>query len=138
MSNHIHLIVSSGSDRRLSDIVRDCKKYTSKAIWNSIRAEKESRRQWLLSITKVHGLNNPNNERFQVWQQRDRAINLRDLRRRYQKLSYIHMNPVKAGIVVEPEHYLYSSARNYAGLNGLLEVTLLEITPLDGYMRPIG
>ena len=48
------------------------------------------------------------------------------------------MNPVKAGIVAEPEHYVYSSARNYAGLSYLIDVTLLEIVPLDGYMRPIG
>jgi hypothetical protein len=47
------------------------------------------------------------------------------------------MNPVKAGIVVEPEHYLYSSARNYAFQNALLEVTLIEIVPLDGYTRPL-
>lgn len=30
-----------------------------------------------------------------------------------QKVNYIHMNPVDAGIVEEPEHYLFSSARLY-------------------------
>ncbi len=29
------------------------------------------------------------------------------------KLHYIHLNPVKAGIVSKPEEYKYSSARNY-------------------------
>jgi len=61
---------------------------------------------WLQTLAKSHGLHNSNNKYFQIWQQADRAIELRDLRRCYQKLAYIHMNPVKAGIVVEPEHYL--------------------------------
>jgi hypothetical protein len=43
-----------------------------------------------------------------------------------EKLEYIHNNPVRAGIVELPEHYLYSSARNYAGIKGLLEVEILS------------
>ena len=39
-----------------------------------------------------------------------------------QKLNYIHNNPVRQEIVSRPEEYLYSSARNYAGEKGLLEV----------------
>ena len=34
-----------------------------------------------------------------------------------QKMEYIHNNPVARGYVEEPTHWLYSSARNYAGLN---------------------
>lgn len=43
-----------------------------------------------------------------------------------QKLNYIHQNPVKAGIVENPEDYLYSSARNYAGVKGFIEVKFIE------------
>ena len=39
-----------------------------------------------------------------------------------QKINYIHENPVKSGIVEKPEDYLYSSARNYAGMAGLIDV----------------
>jgi len=39
-----------------------------------------------------------------------------------QKLDYIHHNPVKCGYVDQPEHWRYSSARNYAGQEGLIEV----------------
>jgi len=39
-----------------------------------------------------------------------------------QKLDYIHQNPVKRGYVDQPEHWRYSSARNYAGQAGLIEV----------------
>jgi len=30
-----------------------------------------------------------------------------------QKMEYIHQNPVRNGLVDEPEHWRYSSARNY-------------------------
>ncbi len=39
-----------------------------------------------------------------------------------QKLEYIHQNPVKWGYVDEPAHWLYSSARDYAGVAGLIPV----------------
>jgi putative transposase len=38
-------------------------------------------------------------------------------------LEYIHHNPVKRGYVDDPLHWRRSSARNYAGLEGLIEVT---------------
>ena len=39
-----------------------------------------------------------------------------------QKLEYAHFNPVKHGYVDEPVHWRYSSARNYAGREGMIEV----------------
>jgi hypothetical protein len=41
-----------------------------------------------------------------------------------QKIAYIHDNPVKRGYVDLPEHWRYSSARNYLGQAGLLEVNV--------------
>lgn len=48
MSNHIHLIISSKKEK-LSDIIRDFKKYTSAKIVSAIRDNpKESRKKCLL------------------------------------------------------------------------------------------
>ncbi|MFC2087587.1 hypothetical protein ACFLSA_05470 [Bacteroidota bacterium] len=44
----------------------------------------------------------------------------------------MHLNPVRALLVEKPEDYLYSSARNYAGLNGLIEIVQLDV-PLITY-----
>ena len=44
------------------------------------------------------------------------------------KLNYIHENPVRAGIVENPEDYLYSSARNYADFEGVLDVIFIPRT----------
>jgi putative transposase len=42
-----------------------------------------------------------------------------------QKVNYIHYNPVEAGIVDAPSDYLYSSARNYCGEMGLIDVEII-------------
>jgi putative transposase len=39
-----------------------------------------------------------------------------------QKIEYIHHNPIKRGYVDVVEHWRYSSARNYVGAEGLIEV----------------
>jgi hypothetical protein len=41
-----------------------------------------------------------------------------------QKVEYIHQNPVRRGYADEPEHWRYSSARNYAGMQGLINVCM--------------
>ena len=40
--------------------------------------------------------------------------------------NHIHMNPVKAGFVENPEDYVYSSARDYAQLKGLIKIKFIE------------
>ncbi len=41
-------------------------------------------------------------------------------------LDYIHNNPVESGIVSRPEDYQYSSARDYCGEKGLIEIDFME------------
>ena len=41
----------------------------------------------------------------------------------WQKMNYMHNNPVDSGLVEKPEDYLYSSARDYVGKGkGLLDI----------------
>jgi hypothetical protein len=40
----------------------------------------------------------------------------------WQKIEYIQHNPLRRGYVDEAVHWRYSSARNYAGTPGLLDV----------------
>ncbi len=37
-------------------------------------------------------------------------------------MEYIHNNPVKKGYVDDPLHWRYSSARNYFGKEGIIEI----------------
>ncbi|GAA3973683.1 REP-associated tyrosine transposase [Mucilaginibacter dorajii] len=125
MSNHVHLIIGT-HDKPMQDILRDVKKHTSKKITQAIAENmQESRREWLLHFFEREGKSNPNNEHYQFWQQGNHPIELYTNKVLDQKLDYIHINPVTAGWVDEPEHYLYSSARDYAGGKGLIDIILV-------------
>ena len=41
-------------------------------------------------------------------------------------MNYLHENPVKAGFVEHPDDWLYSSARDYAGKKGLLDIVISD------------
>jgi len=43
----------------------------------------------------------------------------------HQKINYLHHNPVRIGVVEQPEDWLYSSAGDYAGGKGLIELDTL-------------
>lgn len=49
----------------------------------------------------------------------------------WDKLNYIHLNPVSSGIVEKASHYLYSSASNYSFGKGLIEVKIAENLVID-------
>jgi hypothetical protein len=42
------------------------------------------------------------------------------------RVEYIHQNPVKTLIVDQAEEYVYSSARDYSGRRGLLQISFLS------------
>jgi len=44
-----------------------------------------------------------------------------------QKIEYIHYNPVRRGYVDDPEHWRYSSYRQYLGKEGLVPLEPLLI-----------
>lgn len=67
---------------------------------------------------------NKHNGVFQLWQEGDHPIELSDNAMMEQKMEY--NNPVEVGFVDRAEEYLYSSARDYAGGKGLLEIKIIE------------
>ena len=52
--------------------------------------------------------------KYQVWERNPLSIELRSEGVLLQKLLYIHNNPVKAGLSLTAEAFLYSSASLYA------------------------
>ena len=126
MSNHIHLIAAAKEGYSLSDILRDMKKHTSKALLAAIQNNTESRKDWMMWIFSSAGKYNSNNKEFQFWQQDNRPIQLNTSEMVEQRLNYIHNNPVLAGLVKEAEHYPYSSATDYSGNKGLLEIEFIN------------
>lgn len=49
----------------------------------------------------------------------------------WSKLDYIHLNPVRAGIVERASHYRYSSASNYVNEAGLLDIKIVDNPVVD-------
>ena len=126
MNNHVHLIASADEGYNLSDILRDMKKFSSKKLLKTIEENaQESRKRWMLWLFRSNGERNSNNDKYQFWQQDNHPVCLDNNAMIDQRLNYLHNNPVAEGIVEEPEHYIYSSARDYAGIKGLLDIVLL-------------
>jgi len=127
MSNHIHLIASSSGKDKLFEIIRDFKRFTNRTLIKEIEQGNESRKKWLLNKFEFAGRYLERIENYKVWQDGYHAVELTSNKFTHQKLNYIHQNPVRAGIVSEPEHYIYSSASNYSSLGGIINVELLDV-----------
>ena len=130
MSNHIHLIIQS-NDGKLSDLIRDFKKFTSKTILDKIQTEPESRREWMLERFKLATESHSRNKNFQFWQLGNHAEEIYSESFMWTKIDYIHYNPVRAAIVSKPQDYIYSSASNYINGVGIVAVELVEIPKVD-------
>ena len=100
MSNHVHLILSATEPNKLSDILRDLKKFTSTNIIKAITENaKESRKSWMLWIFKDAGEKNNRNKDYQFWQQDNHPIECNTNEILETRLVYLHQNPVRAGLV---------------------------------------
>ena len=63
---------------------------------------------------------------WQFWQHTNRPIPLISNEIFYQKLEYIHQNPVTAGFVDRMEDYPYSSAVDFYGGKGKIELSFIS------------
>ncbi|MFU8843599.1 MAG: REP-associated tyrosine transposase [Bacteroidales bacterium] len=122
MTNHLHLICRRNGVP-LSHILRDFKSFTSKELIKLISNNpSESRKKWMLNIFKKHGRSNILNQNYQVWQNFNSPTLLNYKSITAQKVNYIRLNPVKAGIVSRPEDYVHCSANPDSPL---------KLSPLD-------
>ncbi len=124
MSNHLHLVGQVVTDSGMSGFLRDFKKYTSKRLISEIQEIPESRREWLLDKFSYEARRTGRAKYYKVWKDDNHAVDLKDIDM-MSKIDYVHNNPVDAGIVDEPLHYLYSSARDYAGIKGLIGIEMV-------------
>lgn len=129
MPSHIHLIAGA-KENNLSTVVGSFKKFTSRELIKMIGEKSESRREWLLPIFKEAGEKNPRNKIFQVWQQNNHPEEVYSPKFTLSKIKYIHDNPIEEGFVSRAEDYLYSSAKDYAGMKSPVNVSLIELHPL--------
>ena len=108
MPNHIHLILYFTGENRLSDYMRDFKKYTS------VRLRKEIEQAGYNNLLEKLTWEN-RSQKFKVWQDRFDSVFLEDRLLLEVKLAYIHNNPLQEHwqLCKYHEDYKYSSAGFY-------------------------
>jgi REP element-mobilizing transposase RayT len=116
LENHLHFIASC---EELSQAVGNFKSFTARQIIDNLHARGES---LLLHQLNSHKDAHKVDRDFQLWQEGSHPQQIQNEEMMRQKLEYIHNNPVKRGYVDRPEHWRYSSARDYAGTPGLVQV----------------
>jgi len=87
----------------------------------------EENKLWLLKQFEFFRSSHKVNSQHQIWREgfHSKATISEAMLR--QKLDYIHYNPVRLGLVDNPEDWRYSSARNSSGQDGMTEIDLVEI-----------
>jgi len=116
MTNHLH-IVAGQQEGRLHDVLSDFKSYTAKIILAAINVNpKESRKDWLLYMFRFNAKLKQQYQQYHFWQATNHAIALTSPAMLMQKINYTHQNPVRAGYVLEAEHWQYSSANAFSPL----------------------
>ena len=99
MSHHVHLLVRLADDQPVTDFMREFKRRSSALIRPMICQSKDR------EFDQQRGLN-----RNTFWQRSFRSVVVFGEKSLYQKVGYIHGNPVKAELVAEPPDYRWSSA----------------------------
>ena len=111
MPSHVHLIPAMPAGESISDLMRDFKKFTSTRIREQL--QREERRAFLDTLQRNGALKKQ--QKFKLWMDRFDDIVIQDGTILATKIDYIHNNPVIAGLVSAPEHWIYSSAADYLG-----------------------
>ena len=126
MTNHVHLIFRSVKGQHPSLLLGDFKRYTSKEVVKAIQENpKESRKEFLLEKFKNAAQKSSNVNKYQFWRHDNKPIELWSNKVIKEKVSYIHYNPVKDGLVIKPQDYVYSSAIDYCDEQGLLSAIVV-------------
>jgi len=116
LENHLHFI--AGSEDLGRDIAR-FKSYTARRIIDYLQKHTVS---IILSQLAANKAAHKTDRTYQLWQEGAHPQQIQNDAMMREKLEYIHYNPVKRGYVDKPEDWRYSSARNYAGQTGLIDI----------------
>ena len=111
MPNHLHLVARAKESYRISDIIRDFKKFTAKAILKMIEKEPESRKEWMLYRFRYAGKFDNRIKKYKFWQESNHAILLDQTSLIEQRINYTHENPVRAMIVFKAVRQLPDAVR---------------------------
>ena len=116
LENHLHLVVQS------DDLNRDLARFRSFTAKQLLAYFTENNVTQVLEQLAFYKKAHKIDREYQLWQEGYHPEWIQNLQMMRQKIEYMHQNPVERGYVDQPEHWRYSSARSYAGEEGLLAV----------------
>ena len=127
MTNHLHMMIQAREGYVIAEIEKEFKSFTTTKILEAIDTEPEARKDWMMkrfeNFSNLLGLM----KKYHVWQSSSspQFIDLRKTDALIENFSFIHDNPVRDRFVDAAVDYPYSSARDYAGMKGLVNITKL-------------
>lgn len=107
LDTHFHAIVAA---KELTRVLADLKRHTARRVIEQLEAE---RCESMLEQLRKHRAPHKTESEYQVWQEGSHPQAIVSDEIMFQKLEYLHNNPVKRGLVASPEHWRYSSAHEY-------------------------
>jgi len=113
LPDHYHLMVSFPPHKELVNFLRDFKSMVGKKVVAWLLEEKLDGLLACFQLRKVR--RRPRDAQYCVLQYNSYVKPVLGVAAIRQKLQYIHLNPVRAGLAATPEAYPYSSAPAYAG-----------------------
>ena len=128
MSSHLHLVLRTRDGAAPAYFERDFKKLTTPSLLKTIEVEMDLRREWMFRRFEEYGMSLRRLEKYHLWQNCSSPLRIENDQPRLlmDRIAHIHENPVREGIVDQPESYLFSSARDYAGIRGLVAVKVVQ------------
>ena len=105
MPEHFHLLISEPQKGTPSTVMQVLKQRFARRILKRLRARADPAQGQLWDQVLAEG---------HVWQRRFYDFVVWSHAKRLEKLRYIHRNPVKRGLVLQPEQWPWSSFRHYA------------------------
>ncbi|NTS39822.1 transposase [Flavisolibacter sp. BT320] len=105
MPNHIHVVWHLKAGRKRPEVQRDFLKFTAQRIKEDLAKLHPA----VLQQFRVEA----KDRQYQFWERNPLSVELWTEKVVLQKLTYIHLNPVRAGLCRWPEEYKYSSALFY-------------------------
>jgi putative transposase len=129
MTHHLHLLAQAKQGQVIAELEKEYKSFTTNKILEAIDTEPPMRKEWMLSRFENFGTMLGLNKKYHVWQNCSHPLHI-DTQKKdilLEHFEYIHQNPVRDKVVDIPVEYKYSSARDYAGMQGLVNISRLPV-----------
>lgn len=104
MPDHTHIITDNA--RKIADTLRYLNGISARRVINHLKEN-----GYDTSLRKLRIAERSDEQKYSVYQAHPNAFRITGENAFMEKVNYIHLNPVRAGLVEHPDQYLFSSSR---------------------------